>query len=68
MVTDKIVVFRTLTVELIREFWLKIKRYIDPVKMIACLTYLFKALLKKFWTGSIFQGNIWQLVLEIEGR
>ena len=48
MVTDKIVVLRTRTVELIGEFWLKIKGYIDLVKIMAGLTYLSKALLGKF--------------------
>ena len=48
MVTDEIVVLKTQTVELIGEFWLKIKGCIDPVKMISSLTYLSKALLGKF--------------------
>ena len=48
MVTDKIVVLRTRTVEIVGECWLKKKGYIDPVKMIACLIYLPKALLVKF--------------------
>ena len=61
MVTDKIVVLRTRTVELIGEFWLKNKGYIDPVNIIAYLTYLYlsKALLGKFWTETR-SGYYWE--------
>ena len=48
MVTDKIAVLRTRSAKLTGEFWLENKGYIDPVKMVTCLTYLSTPLRGKF--------------------